>query len=54
MIKQQYDCVEYARGKLNRANNRYFFIWPNDVREVVENYFPGKNFKSNQPSNYED
>lgn len=54
MIKQQYDCVEYARGKLNRANDRFFFTWPNDVREVIESYFPGKNFKSNQPGQYED
>jgi len=54
MIKQQYDCVEYARGKLYRANSRFFFTWPKDVREVIENYFPGKNFASNRPGRFED
>ena len=50
MIKQQYDCIEYARGKLNRQNSKYYFTWPSDVRSVIENYFPGKNFKSNLAS----
>ena len=59
MIKQQYDSIQYCRNKLwNKKTflynkKKYFIAWPEDAKETIQAYFPGKVFDNHQPDDFD-
>jgi hypothetical protein len=53
MIKQQYDAIQRARKLINDdRNGKYFIAFPQDVKDTISAYFPGKTFDNYQPEEF--
>jgi hypothetical protein len=53
MIRQQYEAIQRARKLIHDdRNGKYFIEFPQDVKDTVSAYFPGKVFDNHQPEGF--